>query len=358
MSVSSYYRMLKENRFRVSPLKYPMMGLVGGCSVVNSVLNRCQRRKFEARITKAQLTAPPIFIIGHWRSGTTLMHELMSLDSSSAYPSNFEAFVPKHFLFSGWFFSPFINLLMPRKRPMDGMTMSADSPQEDDFALIADGAATPYRRIAFPNNPDKHHQQLRFDQAEHDQQASVQRTLDHFLKSLTIRYPDKRLVLKSPPHTGRIAQLADWFPDAKFIHMARHPHKLVSSTMRLWKSLDQTQSFQLPKYDDRWLKEYVFDCQRLMYESYFGWRDQMESARLIEVNFEDLVASPEDTITRIYDQLKLDGTGEMKQRVRQYFDQRQGHKTNSVNLDEALKIEIDHHWQPYADAFGYNSAIG
>ena len=272
MSVGSYYRMLKENRFRVSPLKYPMMGLVGGCSVANSVLNRCQRLIFEARVTNAQLAAPPIFIIGHWRSGTTLMHELMSMDSASAFPSNFEAFVPKHFLFSGWFFSPLINLLMPPKRPMDSMTMSADSPQEDDFALISDGAATPYRRIAFPNNANKHHQQLRFDQAEHQQQASVRRTLDHFLKALTIRYPKKRLVLKSPPHTGRIAQLADWFPDAKFIHMARHPHKLVSSTMRLWKSLDQTQSFQMPNYDDNWLKGYVFDCQRLPDRPFHNFR--------------------------------------------------------------------------------------
>lgn len=353
MSVSNYYRMLKENRFRVHPLKFPMMGLVGGCSMVNSVLNRCQRLQFEDRIAKATLSAPPIFIVGHWRSGTTLMHELMALDATAAYPSNFEAFVPKHFLFSGWFFYPLINLLMPAKRPMDSMSMSADSPQEDDFALISDGAATPYRRIAFPNNADKHHQQLNFDQTDQALQTSVQQTLDHFLKSLSIRYPGKRLVLKSPPHTGRIAQLAQWFPDAKFIHMARHPYKLVSSTMRLWKSLDQTQSFQLPAYDDRWLKEYVFDCQRLMYESYFGYREQLPPERLIEVKFEDLVAAPEDTVGQIYDQLKLEGAEAIKLQVRQYFDQRKGHKTNPVNLDDGLKAEIDQHWQPYAEAFGY-----
>ncbi len=355
MSVSNYYRMLKENRFQVHPLRYPMMGLVGGCSVANSVLNRCQRLQFEDRIADATLSAPPIFIIGHWRSGTTLMHELMSLDPASAYPSTFEAFAPRHFLFSRPFFFPLVNRLLPKKRPMDSMTISAQSPQEDDFALISAGAATPYRRIAFPNRAEKHCQQLRFDNADQDQQQSVQRALNHFLKSLTIQYPDKRLVLKSPPHTGRIAQLAQWFPDAKFIHMARHPHKLVSSTMRLWKSLDETQSFQLPKYDDRWLKEYVFDCQRLMYESYFAFRDQMPTERLVEVKFEDLIASPEDTVAQIYDQLKLEDADAMKRQVRQYFDQRKGHKTNPMNLDGTLKTEIDQHWQPYAQAFGYTS---
>ena len=356
MSVSSYYRMLKENRFRVHPLKYPMMGLVGGCSVLNSFFNRCQRLQFEDRISQAQLSAPPVFIIGHWRSGTTLMHELMSLDPATAFPSNFEAFVPRHFLFSHWFFFPIIRPLLPKKRPMDSMSISADSPQEDDFALISDGAATPYRRMAFPNNEDKHHQQLRFDQANQDQQSSVRESLDHFLKSLSIRYPDKRLVLKSPPHTGRISELAKWFPDAKFIHMARHPHKLVSSTMRLWKSMDHTQSFQLPKYDDDWLKEYVFECQRLMYDSYFQHKQELPPERLMEVKFEDLVASPQETVARIYEQLRLDGVERVQAPLKEYFDQRRGHKTNPVTLDDALKAEIDSHWKPYADAFGYRNA--
>ena len=355
MSVSNYYRMLKENQFRVHPARYPMMVLVGGCSVVNSVLNRCQRLRFENRISKATLSAPPIFIVGHWRSGTTLMHELMSLDSAAAYPSTFQAFAPRHFLFSKFFFYPIVSLLLPKKRPMDSMSLSADSPQEDDFVLISDGAATPYLRIAFPNNEEKHHQQLRFDNADSDQRQSVESTLDHFLKSLSIEYPDKRLVLKSPPHTGRISQLAKWFPNAKFIHMARHPHKLVSSTMRLWKSLDQTQSFQLPQYDDNWLKDYVFECQRLMYDSYFEHRSELPPERLVEVKFEDLIASPQKTVARIYDQLGLQELEQAQTNVQQYFDQRKGHKTNPVTLDEQLKEEIDVHWKPYADAFGYKT---
>lgn len=353
MSAGRYFRLLKENGFRVHPFRYPMTGLVAGCSVLNSLLNRCQGLAFEKRIARTDLDHPPVFIIGHWRSGTTLMHELMSLDPAAAYPSNFEAFVPRHFLFSHWFFFPIVNLLLPAKRPMDSMSISADSPQEDDFALISDGAATPYRRIAFPNNAQKHQHQLRFDQVDSDQQQSVKTSLDHFLRSLTIRYPGKRLVLKSPPHTGRIAQLAQWFPDAKFIHMARHPHKLVSSTMRLWRSLDETQAFQLPGYDDQWLKEYVFECQRLMYDSYFEHRQSLPPDRLVEVKFESLVKSPTETMQGVYRQLKLDGFEHLRPPMEDYFDQRKSHRTNPVNLDAALMEEIDLHWRPYAQAFGY-----
>ena len=93
----------------------------------------------------------------------------------------------------------------------------------------------------------------------------------HFLKMLTAQYKSQ-LVLKSPPHTGRLKQLAEWFPGAKFIHMSRHPYRLVPSTMRLWKLLDQLQSFQLPKYDDVWLKNYIFECKNLMYSAYLEQR--------------------------------------------------------------------------------------
>ena len=129
-----------------------MMALVGGCSLINSSLNRLQKALYRAKIEATHIERPPVFIIGHWRSGTTLMHELISLDKRFAFPSNFEAFVPQHFLLTRHLMYPLVSLLMPRKRPMDSMTMNASSPQEDDFALCSYGAPTPYLRIAFPNN--------------------------------------------------------------------------------------------------------------------------------------------------------------------------------------------------------------
>ncbi len=358
MSAGNYLRLLKENRFRVHPARYPMMVLVGGCSLVNSSLNRVQKLLYSGRLNSTTIDQPPVFIIGHWRSGTTLMHELISLDRQFAYPSNFEAFVPEHFLLTRHLMYPLVNLLLPGKRPMDSMTMNAASPQEDDFALCCYGAPTPYRRIAFPNNRGADHLQLAPDMSgtEADvtsNQQRVRQTLTHFYKSLTLRYPGKRLVLKSPPHTGRIEQLSKWFPGARFVHVSRHPHKLVSSTMRLWRLLDQIQGFQLANYDDQWLKNYVFQCQSLMYDSYFRHRDALPKNQLAEIRFEDLVKSPTETLEQVYRQLELGDFAPAKPAVEQYFEQRKNHRTNPLELDSQLIAEIDSHWQPYAEAFGY-----
>ena len=94
-----------------------------------------------------------MFIIGHWRSGTTYLHELMSLDARFFSPTTYQCFAPHHFLVSQWLIARYLGFLMPKQRPMDNMAAGWDRPQEDEFALLTLGAPTPYLRMAFPNDP-------------------------------------------------------------------------------------------------------------------------------------------------------------------------------------------------------------
>jgi len=123
--------------------------------------------------------------------------------------------------------------------------------------------------------------------------------------------------------------------------------------MRLWKLLDLLQSFQVPKYDDTWLKNYIFECKDLMYESYFDSREQLPTNRLVELRFEDLVAQPIDQLAAAYDQLELGGFENAKPHVQDYFERKKSHKKNELQLDEKLKLEIDSNWQEYMAKFGY-----
>lgn len=354
MRTRDYFRLLKENRFRIHPAKYPMTVLVGGCAVASSCLSALQQVVYGKRIREVKLEHPPIFVIGHWRSGTTLMHELLALDQRHAYPSNFEAFLPSHFLVSRYALYPLVKMVMPGRRPMDNMSMSVDSPQEDDFALCALGAPTPYRRIAFPNQPSREHHALDLEKANSATQDSLRQVMEFFVKSLTVRF-NSRLVLKSPPHTGRIRQLLEWFPGAKFVHMSRHPYKLVPSTMRLWKLLDSLQGFQIPKYDDAQLKNYIFECKDLMYSGYFSGRDEVPAEQLIEIRFEDLIGDPLQQMKAVYEKLELGSFEQTQPAIESYFSSRKNHKTNQHSLEPALKAEIDSHWQAYMKAFDYLS---
>jgi hypothetical protein len=280
------------------------------------------------------------------------MHELMALDRRFAFPTNFDAFTANHFLVSRFFLYPLLSLLMPKRRPMDNMSMSVSSPQEDDFALCGLGAPTPYRRIAFPNRPSREHLHLNLDNSPDSVKKKIHEEMERFLKSLTIQY-DSQLVLKSPPHTGRISQLAEWFPDAKFVHLSRHPYKLVPSTMRLWKLLDMIQGFQVPRYDEQWLKNYIFECKDLMYAGYFEHRSELPANQLVEVKFEALVAEPKREMKRVYAQLELGEFDCFESDLEQYFESKKDHQTNPFELDPALQLDIDNNWHQYMDVFEY-----
>ena len=352
MRVGDYYRLLADNRFKIHPSRIPMTCLVSCCSLINSTLAGLQQVIHGERISNTQLVEPPVFIVGHWRSGTTLMHELMAMDDQLAYPTNFDAFVPHHLLVSRWLLYPLVSLLLPSRRPMDNMSMGARSPQEDDFACCALGAPTPYRRIAFPNLKNQQHIQLNLERAKPEVREALEASLRYFFQCLTLQYK-KRLLLKSPPHTGRIAWLAKWFPGAKFVHLSRNPDELVPSTMHLWRSLDATQGHQVPQYDDVWLKNYVFECQDLMYQAYFDQKQQLPENQLIEISFEDLVADPVEQVGRVYRQLELAGFRKLQPRIEQNFSSRKKHRRNVLELDQKLKVEIDQHWRGYKQAFGY-----
>ena len=71
----------------------------------------------------------PLFVLGHPRTGTTLLHSLLSLDDELGTCSTFCAGFPSSFL---WFerFKWLLSGMIDAKRPMDNVELSFDSPQE------------------------------------------------------------------------------------------------------------------------------------------------------------------------------------------------------------------------------------
>ena len=90
---------------------------------------------------------PPLFLVGHWRSGTTLLHELLALDESFAAPSTYACFNPHHFLLA----RHGAPSTKSAERPTGDMIISPFSPQEDEFALLCMGAISPYEAFVFPS---------------------------------------------------------------------------------------------------------------------------------------------------------------------------------------------------------------
>jgi LPS sulfotransferase NodH len=320
-------------------------------SFANTILAGVQRLMFGRRLAKSELHGAPVFIIGHWRSGTTLLHELLVMDERLSSPSTFQCFAPHHFLVSEWFFSRFANWLLPRKRPMDNMAAGWQRPQEDEFALVNLGLPSPYRRIAFPNEGPVDVEYLNFQELSAEQIAPWMHQLRQFLLAVSC-VTGRPLVIKSPTHTGRLAALAQAFPEAKFIHITRDPCALFPSTCRLWKSLDEIQAFQYPIHAE--IESYVIECLQRMYAGFRQAAAGIEPSRFIEVRYEDLATSPVSTLQKIYDVLKLADFESVQPIIENWVrTEHAGYEANRHALPKDQEATIKKEWQSYFEMFGY-----
>ncbi len=354
MRLGSYLGLLYEKRFAIHPARIAMSTIIAGCSVLNSGLAAVQSLLLGRAIRRVELQTPPTFIIGHWRSGTTLLHELLTLDARFAYANTYQTFGTSHFLISQFALRPLIHLLLPPKRPMDQMAMGVNKPQEDDFALCSLGAPSPYRHMAFSNLDDGEFDQLDAARLSPAQRKRLEQAMDYLVRALTWQ-SGKPLVLKSPPHTGRIALLTKLFPGARFVHLSRHPYDLVPSTMKLWRSMDTVQGFHFPRYTNAELLEMVERNQAIMYEAYFRDRAALGTDQLIEIQYEEFVRQPVEHLREIYERFDMGDFDVARPALEQSLQKRESYQKSRFELSDAMKQRIREHWRPYMEAFGYDA---
>src|SRR5665213_1348020 len=101
--------------------------LLISASLVSTPLRLWESVRFGRQISRVRIESPPVFIIGHWRSGTTHLHNLMSQDAAFGYFSMYQAMVPDCSLVGGTWLKSLLSRLVPLTRPMDAMVWPMDA---------------------------------------------------------------------------------------------------------------------------------------------------------------------------------------------------------------------------------------
>src|SRR4051812_7129573 len=320
MGVKAWFGLLARNGFAISAGRWPSVIEICAYALLNSTLGGLQRLIFGRRLAALEITPPPVFIIGHWRAGTTLLHELLTLDSRFTAPTTYECFVPGHFLMSSWL-ARALTAFLPSRRPMDDMAVGWERPQEDEFALMNMGLGSFYETMAFPNHRPLRREFIQLADVPRSERNAWQRGLLRFLKQVLWRRrrqdrqqglaaPERRLVLKSPQRTAQIDVLLELFPDARFNHIVRHPYEVFASTMRLWPAFCSHHSLQKPRWEQLpggtpSLEDFVLDTFDLLYSRFAEHKALIAPRRFHEVRYEDLIREPTGEMAKLYAQLEL-----------------------------------------------------
>jgi len=350
-SVTNLLRLYAQNKFLVSVRYMPRMFYATVLSNIIAPFRLKEYIKFNKKIQHTEMKHPPLFIIGHWRSGTTYIHNMLSLDDTFGYCSTFTATVPGVFLGSEKIFKPVLAASITEKRPMDDVPMGTDLPQEEEYAI---GAFIPYAYYngwIFPKNMGFYNN---FVTMEHVSKAVLdewKETYLYFLKKLTYYRDGKRLILKNPSHTARINHLLEMFPDAQFINIYRNPYHLYYSMMRFLRIV--VPIYCLQNHDMQTLEEHMVDLYTKMYKKYLKERDRIPKGNLVEVQYEDFIQHPLENVEKIYTTLGLKNFEASKKLFSEYATSQKFFKASSYDVDPAVKEKLSHKWGFVFDAFGY-----
>ena len=350
VAAGDWLRLLSENDFAVDPAYLPRALLLTLSSLATSVQRRVEIRTYGQAVA-ATAIRPPLFLLGHWRAGTTHLHNLLAVDPQFAFPNSYQAVFAHTFLSTESMAAPAIASLVTERRPMDNVRVGLDLPQEDEFALNALTLCSPYMGWAFSSREQHYDRYLTFRGVPEAEVRRWKEGFVFFLKKLTWKY-GRPLVLKSPPHTARIRLLLELFPDARFLHIHRNPYHVFQSTRHT--NLTAAPVSAMRRRGLRGLDEAILQRYQVMHEAFFAERGLIPAGRFHEISYEDLETDPVGQVQGAYERLGLPDFEAVRPALRRYVDAEANYRKNKLpELPEPLRRRIAQDWRRSFEEWGY-----
>jgi len=349
ITFSKLLTLLKENKFSISLNKILFLFVLILVSIRNSYFTR-KDKKLQKKYTFTDVKEH-VFILGHWRSGTTFLHNLLIQDKQFNYPKIFEVIHPNAFLYLKEKHIKNIEKQKVTNRPMDNVKNDPMSAGEEEFALAALTLKSPIVGWVFPKRYEHYEEYLDFKNIEQSELEKWKAVYINYLKKVNGN-SEKRLILKSPTNTARIKILLEMFPNAKFINIHRNPFDVYRSTVKLHNTAIKSSSLQANfKYD---IHKRIITTYKRVYESYFNQVNLIPKENFIDISFEDLEKAPVKTIGEIYSTLNVSGFEIMKPNLEKYLDSIGEYKKNKyAEIKDEYTKDIYAEWGEYFKQWNY-----
>ncbi len=353
-TLSNHLQLLAQNGFHVSLRYLPRFLYSLSLSGVMLPFRMKDRLLFDRKIWATQIDHDPLFILGHWRSGTTYLHNVLSCDPQFGFFTTFQAYLPGVFLGSERLLKPLVSSSIPDKRPMDDVGMNAEYPQEDQYAV---GAMTPfsyYHGWCYPQNMEKYNQYVLMDEAVSDRDVQLwKQNYLYLIKKATFASNGKQLVLKNQDNTSKVRLLLELFPNAKFLLIQRNPIDLYFSMVKFMRIVIPRYCIQKPPAFSE-VEALMMSLYARMFRKYLKERGLIPKGNLAEVRYEDFIANPIGMLESIYQSLGLQGFPQAKPQFLQYIDSQKDVVGGSYTIDKSVIARVKNHWDFVMKEYKYS----
>lgn len=324
-------------------------------SVVGRLPFSAMERAAEAGLRKKEELEPPIFLLGHWRSGTTHLYNIMSR-GGFAYVPPIATGLPAETLTLARWIRPFLEKQLPDSRYIDNIPVTPTSPQEDEIALANLSPLSFYHGIYFPKRFDWFvNRGLFFDGASKADVDQWERAFVLFMRKLDKVFSSQRLLIKNPVYTARPRQLLKLFPGAKIIHIHRDPFDVFPSMQNFYKKLFPPLALQ--PYDHVDIDGTILRVYDRMMHQFTEETAGLAAPDFVEISYRQLNDEPLAAVKSIYDALELPGYDDAEPTFSAYLASIEGYEKNRFRKADQWTERVAEAWRPWLDRWGYEVPV-
>ena len=323
----------------------------GVCRLL-SLATPIQENRYKKLLADKPLEHDPVFILGHWRSGTTFVHNVFSCDKHFGYNTTYQTVFPHLMMWGQPFFKKNMSWLMPDKRPTDNMELAVDLPQEEEFALTNMMPYTYYNFWFLPQYMQEYcDKYLIFKDITEEELKAFEENFMKLVKISLWNTNGTQFLSKNPPHTGRVKELVKMFPNAKFIYLMRNPYTVFESTRNFFQNT--IQPLKLQNISSEEMEQNILQVYTKLYKKYNEDKSFVPEGNLIEIKFEDFEANASDLTKEIYQKLQIPGYDDSKSAIEKYLDSKKGYKKNKYKYEERTVQLVEKNWDFALNDWGY-----
>ena len=325
--------------FKVDSRYYVRCVIAGVISFLSEPFRWIEQLRYSKKLSRTSLPKSPVFILGHWRSGTTLLHNAMAQDKQFAFINTYQSVFTNQFFTSRWLFKPLMRLLMPEKRPADNVLLSPELPQEEGIALSNINSFGFYNFFYFPRDWRTYY--LQYISGSASSPSALNKYGAQYKKLIAqalVEYGRDQFISKFPPNTGAVRHLLNLFPEAKFIYIYRNPLYVFQSTVNFFETTHE--ALMLQSFSRKDFEEMVFELYQMIIADYEAQKSLIPAHNLVEIRYEDFDQNPLEGLRSIYSTLNLQGFEESLPAFTSYLNaqKRFERASHSFSREEIDKI--------------------
>jgi hypothetical protein len=332
--------------------RLPRLLQIGGSVLGRLPFTLLERAYFAARSKSFPEPRAPIFIVGHWRSGTTHLYNILSKSPDFGFTPPLATGLPWDMLIMARLFRAQLEKALPEERFIDRVPVKPDSPQEDEIPLASMQSVSFYHGLYFPKAFERNFSKgIFFDGCSSLEAQAWENRFRYFMRKLSALNGGRRLVIKNPVYTARVAHLKRIYPDAKFIHIYRNPYMVFQSMKNFYDKLIAELSLQTGVKLD--VERIILDAYPRMMRQLEVDAADLEPNQYLELRYEDLERQPLQEIERVYEQLEIDGIDSAKPVFSRYLESVQHYQKNHYAITADSNQKVENEWSSFIQRWGY-----